>query len=99
MVINVPDNVRDLSSVRLSDEYALRRFRHTHPVAWRLTHHKIGMAGFAIIAILVLSAVFAPVLAPRDPTEQNLLYRFVSIGHDGYLLGADAFGRDMLSRL
>ena len=53
---------------------------------------------------LVLVAVFAPVLAPRDPLAQDLfaarLPPFWVQGADGaFLLGTDSLGRDVLSRI
>jgi len=44
-------------------------------------------------------AVFAPWVAPHDPSAQDLRARFATPGTEGYVLGADAFGRDILSRL
>jgi peptide/nickel transport system permease protein len=49
-------------------------------------------------------ALFAPVLAPYSPIDQTLRARlvppfWVEGGSTEYLLGTDAFGRDMLSRL
>lgn len=68
--------------------------------AWiRLRKNKSAMFGLVIVTLLVLSAIFAPWLAPYDPYEQNLLMRFKPIGTKGHPLGTDSFGRDMLSRL
>ncbi len=60
--------------------------------------------GFAVVCAVVLVAAFAPLLAPYDPIEQfrgsTRLPPFWSDGADPrYLLGTDAIGRDMLSRL
>ncbi len=60
--------------------------------------------GLSIIAVIALCAVFAPLLAPHDPNEQNLLTTFLppvwAQGADSaYLLGTDSLGRDVLSRL
>ena len=54
--------------------------------------------------MIALCAVFAPLLAPHDPNEQNLLTTFLppvwAQGADSaYLLGTDSLGRDVLSRL
>ncbi|MCL4766858.1 MAG: ABC transporter permease [Hyphomicrobiaceae bacterium] len=54
--------------------------------------------GLAVVLLLVLAAVFAPLLAPYDPTRQNILNQLAQPGAE-YLLGADQFGRDVLSRL
>lgn len=48
--------------------------------------------------LILLSAVLADVLAPYDPNTQNLSV-FLSEPGGGYLLGTDALGRDVLSRL
>lgn len=53
---------------------------------------------FSFIVLLVLVAVFAPVLAPHDPSAQELIERLrgPSAAH---LLGTDGLGRDVLSRI
>jgi peptide/nickel transport system permease protein len=66
-----------------------RRFRRD-PVA-------VG-AGLVIIA-LILMAVFAPYIAPHDPSRGMALRRLRPPGTEGYPLGTDELGRDMLSRL
>ncbi len=43
--------------------------------------------------------MFAPWLAPHDPTETNLDQAFAPPGTAGYLLGTDDLGRDVLSRI
>lgn len=57
----------------------------------------------AIIALLVIIAIFAPLVAPYDPNTQNLLGRLKPPGTSArgvfYLLGSDELGRDLLSRL
>jgi dipeptide transport system permease protein len=58
----------------------------------------------AVLVALVVVAVFAPLIAPHDPTLQNrsdlLLPPFWQEGGTAsYLLGTDAVGRDILSRL
>lgn len=52
----------------------------------------------AVIAILVAMAVFAPLLAPHDPNQTNILAANQGPG-GGYLLGTDAVGRDIFSRI
>jgi dipeptide transport system permease protein len=63
-----------------------------------------AVAGLVVFILLVLTALFAPVLAPHDPTTQ---YRDAFLtppfwqegGRAEFPLGTDAVGRDMLSRL
>jgi peptide/nickel transport system permease protein len=66
--------------------------------------HKSLAAGVGILTVVVLAAVFAPVLAPTDPITQDLFNRLrppsiLSGGSSPYLLGSDGFGRDVLSRI
>ena len=53
-----------------------------------------------IISVLLICAIFAPLLAPHDPMEINLLdSRIAPFDSSTYPLGTDIMGRDMLSRL
>lgn len=54
--------------------------------------------GLVVCALVVLSAVLAPWIAPHDPIEQDIIARLQPPGGD-YPLGTDAFGRDVLSRI
>ena len=59
-----------------------------------------GAAAAAIFVLLVgLAAVLAPILPIGDPNAQDLAYRLRGPGLNGHLLGTDALGRDMLSRM
>jgi peptide/nickel transport system permease protein len=63
-----------------------------------------GVLGLAIVVPLVLVAALAPVIAPYDPTVQELRDRllppwFMPGGSVEHLLGTDGNGRDLLSRI
>ncbi|WP_334176131.1 ABC transporter permease subunit [Pseudoxanthobacter sp.] len=63
-----------------------------------------AVAGLAVFVALILVAIFAPLIAPWPPDLQNreallLPPAWVEGGKAAYLLGTDAVGRDMLSRL
>ena len=60
--------------------------------------NKTSWVGLVIVIAVILAAVFAPLIAPHDPLEQNILSR-LQPPHDDYYLGTDYFGRDILSRL
>jgi peptide/nickel transport system permease protein len=71
---------------------------------WRLVLRQLkseplAMISAAVLLALVISAVFAPVLAPADPFKASMLKRLLPIGSPGNLLGTDELGRDMLTRL
>ncbi|WP_102110432.1 ABC transporter permease [Oceaniglobus roseus] len=59
----------------------------------------MAMIGLLILVALVLIALAAPLLAPHDPYVQNLSSRLLPLGSEGYTLGTDSLGRDILSRL
>ena len=68
-----------------------------------LREPKVVLAG-GFILFLIFLAVFAPMIAPRDPLEQDLLAGTLPpVGftgaEPGFLLGTDDLGRDVLSRL
>ncbi|CUX53805.1 MULTISPECIES: ABC transporter permease [Agrobacterium] len=65
----------------------------------RLRRDPIAMAALALLVLLVLIAIFAPYLAPYDPAKGSVIRRLKPIGTEGYILGTDELGRDMLSRL
>ena len=59
----------------------------------------MAMFGLTILVILLLIAIFAPIISPHDPFAQNLAERLKAPGEGGYILGSDSLGRDILSRL
>lgn len=69
------------------------------PSVWRrFMHHRLGVFGAAVVFILIVVALFAPWVAPRDPFAVDLdAYR--EPPSSKYLLGTDSSGRDVLSRL
>ncbi len=68
--------------------------------AWnKLKRNRTAVAGFFIVCVMVLLAVFAPVLAPYDPNAINPIIPYKGIGFEGHLLGTDDLGRDILSRI
>lgn len=89
-------------AVKLSDA-AIRR-RMLADFWFHFKQNKGAVAGMIVFVLLVLAAVFAAVIAPHDPTQQ---YRDALLvppvwqegGRADFLLGTDAVGRDMLSRL
>lgn len=58
----------------------------------------LGALGGGVVALLVLFAIFAPLISPYDPNEIDVNRMFESPGGD-MPLGADWAGRDVISRL
>ena len=90
------------TAVKLSDAAIRRRMLADFWFYFR--QNRGAVAGMWVFLALVLVAIFAPLIAPHDPTQQ---YRDALLvppvwqegGRAGFLLGTDAVGRDMLSRL
>jgi peptide/nickel transport system permease protein len=71
--------------------------------AWhRLVRNPGAIVGFVLVAIFVLTAIFAPLIAPYDPRTQNLglLAEGCCPGPSAdHLFGVDDLGRDQFSRV
>ncbi|HAK46441.1 MAG TPA: diguanylate cyclase [Spirochaeta sp.] len=65
----------------------------------QLRKNKGAIAGLVIIILFLMTALLAPVIAPHDPLEQNISLRKSAPLTEGYILGADDLGRDLLSRI
>jgi peptide/nickel transport system permease protein len=86
-----------------SRELELERPSGLWSEAWRrLVRNPGAIVGFVLVALFVLTAVFAPLIAPYDPIEQDL-----SLIADGccpgpsaeHWFGVDDLGRDEFSRV
>ena len=69
-----------------------------------LRRSKTGMIGLILVLVVILCALFAPVLAPYDPLAQDLMNKlkdpiWAARSSAGHILGTDQLGRDILSRL
>jgi len=63
-----------------------------------LRHSALARVGFLIAAVLVVSALLAPWIAPADPAAQNLPARLQGPS-PAHWMGTDELGRDILSRV
>lgn len=71
---------------------------------WRfirvLVRKKIAMCAVAFLVVFYFAGVFAPLIAPHDPNEQQLTLSAVRQGPSSdHLFGTDALGRDLFSRV
>jgi peptide/nickel transport system permease protein len=65
----------------------------------RLVRDKIAMFAAFVILCLLIMAVLGQWITPADPYAASIMKRLKPIGFEGYPLGTDELGRDMLSRL
>ncbi|WMS88570.1 ABC transporter permease subunit [Pleionea litopenaei] len=72
---------------------------------WRkFRKHKGALVGLIVLTLIVLMAIFSPLIAPFDPTEQFSDYlryppAWTADGVNRHLLGTDDLGRDLFSRI
>ncbi len=64
----------------------------------RFGENSMAMVGFYVIAAVAIVAIFAPLISFHDPYGINLRQRLL-LPSRAHILGTDAFGRDMLSRI
>lgn len=76
----------------------LRKRSQMRDVWRRLRRNKLAMVGMIIVLVLILAAVFAPLIAPYDYAAQDLanMKCWPCLAHP---LGTDDYGRDILSRI
>jgi peptide/nickel transport system permease protein len=67
-------------------------------LARRFRRNRVAVGAAVFILVLVVVAVFGPLLAPQDANAQHLAQRLANPSQ-AHLLGTDRFGRDTLSRL
>ncbi|PWK54489.1 ABC transporter permease subunit [Pleionea mediterranea] len=70
----------------------------------RYRRHKGAMLGLMFLLVILMFALFSPLLAPHDPTEQFSQFlryppAWTEKGINEFLLGTDDLGRDLFSRI
>jgi peptide/nickel transport system permease protein len=84
----------------------IRRIRNSD-LYWSFSHSRSAKISALILAILILAAIFAPLIAPQNPYDGASLDMWKAElppvwqqgGEWPYLLGTDTQGRDMLSAI
>jgi ABC-type dipeptide/oligopeptide/nickel transport system permease subunit len=69
------------------------------PAVERFRHDRLFQAGAILVGVVLTAAIFAPLVAPFDPLVGDLQGYLLRPGTAGHLLGTDAQGRDVLSRV
>ena len=69
-------------------------------LAWTaFAEDRAALVALAFLLIVALLAIFAPLVSPHDPYDAVNYMRNAAPGSEGFLLGADSNGRDILTRL
>lgn len=82
-----------------SDQPALQVRGYWGNVWQRLRYDYVTLFFLALILLIILSAVFAPLLAPFDPNKASMAHRLKPLFFRNNILGTDEQGRDVLSRI
>lgn len=68
-------------------------------IRWQqFKQHRPALIGAAIVTVIALAALFAPVVSPYDPEKSNLDIR-VQPPSAAHIMGTDELGRDLATRL
>src|SRR5437867_2690621 len=73
----------------------LKEWRYT---LYLIQHNPATIAAMCIFGLLVLVAIFAPLIAPFDPYDVQMADHLLAPS-GAHLFGTDAMGRDILSRI
>lgn len=65
----------------------------------KLFRNKLATLGLVLVCVMVLLAIFAPILAQHNPNEMEMNATLLKPGEAGHLLGTDNYGRDLFSRI
>jgi len=65
----------------------------------RLLASRLVVVGLVVLVVVVALALAAPLVAPADPTAQQLEHKLRPPLSDGHPFGTDQLGRDVLARM
>ena len=93
------------STVQLEDDFEAQGLAKRLGYVGRLLRRdRGGLLGLTTFSLIVLVAIFAPLIAPHDPLKNNLRVAkqgpaWTETGSWDYPLGTDQLGKDILSRI
>ncbi|MHB8644391.1 MAG: ABC transporter permease [Thermomicrobiales bacterium] len=99
-----PGNVTDTVALGALPNRAVRATSTSLTLVRSLARDPFALTAALFLVVLIGAAALAPLIAPHDPTAQDLLGRlkppaWVGGGARTHLLGTDALGRDLFSRV
>ena len=80
-------------------EEEIQKARHPLAEAWEMfARNHAAIAGLGVLLLITLAAIFGPSLYPTDPYEMVWM-PFSPPGEEGFLLGTDYLGRDLVAMI
>ncbi len=89
LTLESPENGETTDNLAMPRYLWFRRFRK----------NRMAVISVLVLVLIVLSAVAAPILTPVSPNHMNLVLSYAPIGTAHHLLGTNALGEDILSRI
>lgn len=84
---------------KIENPNLVRKVEKRKSAGWQaFRENKLGIGALWFLCIISLIAIFAPLVAPFDPTTQDVINRMKGFSAEHWL-GTDLFGRDVLSRI
>jgi ABC-type dipeptide/oligopeptide/nickel transport system permease subunit len=80
-------------------EFTVKARSQRQQIIRRFLRNKVGMAGLVIFGLLLVFGFLGPLVDGKSYSDLNSSAQSVAPGHQGYLLGSDAIGRDLLAGL
>ena len=89
---------RSFDKLRAREEAGLIKKSNMNRQLRKILNNKLAVAGMVVFSIIVLSAIFAPLICKYDPLMINLKEVLKAPSAD-HILGTDRVGRDIFSRI
>jgi peptide/nickel transport system permease protein len=96
--MSIPSPNMAASSVA-AQEVVFQRESQWKMMLRRFTSNKLAVFGGIIVLLLILTAIFAPYIAPYDPVYSQDYSNVLQLPGKGHILGTDDLGRDSFSRI
>jgi ABC-type dipeptide/oligopeptide/nickel transport system permease subunit len=80
-------------------EFTVKARSQRQQIVRRFLHNKVGMTGLVVFGLLLVFGFIGPLVDGKSYADLNANAQSVPPGHQGYLLGSDAIGRDLLAGL
>lgn len=98
-MMSVQEKKYDIVEQEKKDLEIMKKEAKANSFIKKLLRNKTAVVGFVIIIIVIITAIFAPLLAPYNPEQIDLTKLCLKPGTEGHIFGTDEYGRDILSRI